>query len=306
VDIARWTMKAVETGTRIALKNILLLTDFSEPSEAALPFAAAVAREYGAKVHALHVLIPAPVAYVSPDTLSLSLEAQQESAQVEMERIESQLTGVPHEVSIVNGGAVWPAVEQQIAEQQADMIVLGTHGRTGAQRLLLGSVAEEILRQTHIPVLTIGPEVPWAVHNGARFHRVLFATDFTPESLAATPYAVSFAQENEAGLILVHVVRLRDPAVEPCPSGPSVANIMHELHELVPNDAELWCRPQTVVEFGEPGEQILNVACERRADLIVLGVRSAAGHLRAATHLGRTTAHMIVAHAKCPVLTVRG
>jgi len=299
-------MKAVKTGTRIAVKNILLLTDFSEPSEAALPFAVAVAREYGAKVQALHVLIPASYAYVSPDTLSLALEAREESAQAEMQRIESQLTGVPHEVRVVHGAEVWPTVEQQIAEQQVDMIVLGTHGRTGAQRLLLGSVAEEILRQTHIPVLTIGPEVPWAVHNGARFHRVLFATDFTPESLAATPYAVSFAQENEAGLILLHVIRPGDPEAEHRPLGPSVANIMHELHELVPGDAELWCRPETVVEFGEPAERILHEAAERRADLIVLGVRSAAGHVSAATHIGKTTAHMVVAHAKCPVLTVRG
>jgi len=299
-------MKAVETGTRIALKNILFLTDFSEPSEVALPFAVAIAREYGAKVHALHVLIPAPYAYVSPDTLSVARQAQEESAQVEMQRIESQLAGVPHEIRVVHGAEVWPTVEQQIAEHQADMIVLGTHGRTGPQRLLLGSVAEEILRQTHVPALTIGPEVPWAVHNGARFRRVLFATDFSPESLAATPYAMSFAQENQAALILVRVVRLPDPEVERHPRGPSVANIMHDLHALVPGDAELWCRPETVVEYGGPSERILHVASERRADLIVLGVRSAAGHVAAATHLGRPTAHMIVAHAKCPVLTVLG
>ena len=299
-------MKAVRAGARIALKNILFLTDFSEPSEVALPFGVAVAREYGASVHALHVLIPAPSAYVGPDTIPLAIEAQEESAQVDMQRVEAQLTGVPHDASVIHGIGVWPAVEQQIADQHADMIVLGTHGRTGAQRLLLGSVAEEILRQARIPVLTIGPEVPWAVHNGARFHRVLFATDFTPESLAATPYAVSFAQENQAQLILLRVLRLRDPEAQRHPMGPSVANIMHELHELVPTDAELWCRPETVVEFGEPGERILYTAAERHADLIVLGVRSAAGHLGAATHIGRTTANMIVAHAKCPVLTVRG
>src|ERR1700741_572820 len=277
-------METVETGTRIAIKNVLFLTDFSEPSEVALPFALAIARGYGATIHALHVLTPAPYAYVGPDTIPLAIEAQEESAKLEMQRVDAQLTGVPHDVNVVHGLGVWPIVEQQIADQQADMIVLGTHGRTGAQRLLLGSVAEEILRQARIPVMTIGPEVPWAVHNGARFHRVLFATDFTPESLAATPYALSFAQENQAGLTLLRVVRLRDPEVERHPVGPSVANIMHELHELVPRDAELWCRPETVVEFGEPSERILHVAAERRADLIVLGVRSAAGHVSAATH----------------------
>src|ERR1700739_4363891 len=120
-------MKAVKTGIRIAVKNILFLTDFSEPSEAALPFAVAVAREYGATVHALHVLMPASYAYISTDTLSLAVEAQEESAQVEMQRIESQLTAVPHEVRVVHGAEVWPTVEQQITEQQIDMVVLGTH-----------------------------------------------------------------------------------------------------------------------------------------------------------------------------------
>ena len=295
-----------ETSTRIAFKNILFLTDFSEPSEVALPFAVAIAREYGATVHAIHVLMLPSYSYLSPNTLTLAIEAQEENAQVEMKRVESQLISVPHEVSVVRGAEVWPVVEQQIADQHADMIVLGTHGRTGAQRLLLGSVAEGILRQTRIPVLTVGPEVPWAVHNGAPFHRVLFATDFSSESIAAAPYAVSFAQENQAGLILLHVLPLRGPDAKRHADEPSVANILHELHGLVPPDAELWCRPETVVEYGHVAERILHAAAERRADLIVLGVRSAAGHLQAATHLGRTIARQIVVHAKCPVLTVRG
>ena len=85
-----------------------------------------------------------------------------------------------------------------------------------------------------------------------------------------------------------------------------LANVMHELYELVPAEAELWCRPEATVRFGNPAERILDAATELEADLIVLGVRDAAGHLGAATHLERTTAHKVVAHAPCPVLTVRG
>jgi nucleotide-binding universal stress UspA family protein len=81
---------------------------------------------------------------------------------------------------------------------------------------------------------------------------------------------------------------------------------MYELHEIVPQDAELWCRPEAVVEYGEPGACILEAAKKRDADLVVLGVRSAQGRLGAATHLERAVAHKVVAHATCPVLTVRG
>jgi nucleotide-binding universal stress UspA family protein len=299
-------MKTAEAGTRIAVKNILYLADFSEPSEAALPFAAAIAREFGATIHALHVLIPTPAVYTVPDAAASILEAEEETAQAGMARVDAQLTGVPHVTSVVRGVGVWPVFEQQIVESKADLIVLGTHGRTGAQKWLLGSVAEEVFRRSEVPVLTIGPLVPSGVHNGAHFRRVLFATDFTPESLAAAPHAISLAEENEGRLILLHV--LPEPRSQEGirPSGTSVANAMFELYELVPREAEVWCRPEAVVEHGEPAERILWAAGERDADLIVLGVRGAAGRLGAATHLGKTTAHKIVAHAKCPVLTVRG
>jgi nucleotide-binding universal stress UspA family protein len=183
-----------------------------------------------------------------------------------------------------------------------DLVILGTHGRTGAMKLLLGSVAEEIFRRASVPVLTIGPSVRKATHSGGRFHRVLFPTDFTPEAQGAAPQAVSMAQENQARLLLLNVMRKgTDKAGQD-----SVANVMHQLYELVPQAAELWCRPEATVRFGNPSERILEVASEHDADLIVLGVRDAVGRLGAATHLERTTAHRVVAHAAYPVLTVRG
>lgn len=292
-------MGIVKAGTRGALKNILYLTDFSEPSEAALLFAAAIARDYEATVYALHVLTPFPIAPATPESTAAMIEKQEEWAQAEMQRLESQLTGLPHETMMERETGIWPSVEGAIKECAIDLVILGTHGRTGAQKLLLGSVAEEVFRRSYVPVLTIGPCARKDVHKGAKFHRVLFATDFTPESLAAAPYAISMAQENQARLILLNV--MREKVAEE-----SVANAMGQLHELVPTDAELRCRPESVVQYGDPAEQILQTAKEREADLIILGVRNAAGHLGAATHLGRTTAHRVVAHAMCPVLTVRG
>jgi nucleotide-binding universal stress UspA family protein len=299
-------MKTAETGTRLTLKNIVFLTDFSEPSEAALPFAVAMAREYGATIHAVHVLTPAAYSNSRPEVCFVAMEAEEETAQSEIERVDARLTGLAHESMVVRGFAIWPTLEQAMENCSADLIVLGTHGRTGAQKFLLGSVAEEIFRRSSVPVLTIGPHVHSGTHSGAKFHRVLFATDFTPESLAAAPYALSLAQENKARLLLLYVVRDHEQRKEEALGEYSVANIMYKLNDLVPTEAEPWCRPETVVEFGDPAERILGAARERGADLIVLGVRGAAGHLGAATHLERTTAHKVVAHAGCPVLTVRG
>jgi nucleotide-binding universal stress UspA family protein len=228
-------------------ENVLFLTDFSEPSEAALPFAVAIAREYGAKVHALHVLTPTPYVYSTPDWTVATIGGQEESAQAEIARVGAQLAGLPHETMIERGFEGWPTLEQAVGRCEADIIVLGTHGRTGAQKFILGSVAEEIFRRSSVPVLTIGPGVHSGRHNGAEFHRVHFATDFTPESLIAAPYAISVAQENQARLLLLRVIRdLHHPIL----GESSIANVMFKLNELVPKDVELWCSPETVVACG--------------------------------------------------------
>jgi nucleotide-binding universal stress UspA family protein len=301
-------MRTIETGAPVKVKNILFLTDFSKASEAALPFAITCGRGYGAKVHALHILMPAAYVYTTPGLTAGAIEADEENAHAEMQRVESQLAGLQHETVVARGFDVWPAVQQAIQDDDVDLIVLGTHGRTGAEKLLLGSVAEEIFRRSPVPVLTIGPGVRSSAHNGARFHRVLFATDFTPESLAGAPYAVSLAQQNESHLLLVTVMRKPEKIDESDDRifELSVAEAIHRLYEIVPENAELDFPPQVSVEYGEPAERIVEVAKQRGVDLIVLGVRDAAGRLGAATHLERATAHKVVAHAACPVLTVRG
>jgi nucleotide-binding universal stress UspA family protein len=214
--------------------------------------------------------------------------------------------GLTHDTAIKRGFDVWPTVEDAILEHKPDLIVLGTHGRTGAQKLIMGSVAEEIFRRSPVPVLTIGPAVNRGLHSGARFHRILFATDFTPESLAAAPWAISMAQENLARLILLNVLRQREVSPNERIAEETVAHAMYQLHKLVPPSAELWCRPEAFVQYGDPAHKILDLAQERGVDLIVLGVREATGYVGATTHLARTTAQNVVAHAHCPALTVRG
>ena len=297
-------MTEVKNDIRVAINNILYLTDFSQPSEAALPFAVAIAREYQAKLHAFHALIPAVYSYTTPETAAATLDAQEEDAQANMQRVDAQLAGLAHETTVERSTGVWPGVEAAIKEHAIDLIVVGTHGRTGYQKLLMGSVAEEIFRRSRVPVLTIGPSEKHGAHRGARFHHVLFSTDFSEQSVAAARYALSMAQENEARLTLLHV--MKGPEASDRPTEDQISSAKFRLHEIVPEAAESWCRPEVVVRLGVAADRILDVAKERDVDLIVLGVRGSHGVPGAATHLERATAHKVVAHAPCPVLTVRG
>ena len=154
-----------------------------------------------------------------------------------------------------------------------------------------------------MPVLTIGPHVQKSATISGAFHSVLFATDFSKPCEAAAPFAVSLAEENDAHLALLYVAP--KPGMNEQEEG-AIDGVMQALNGIVPSDARGWCHPSPIVQFGDAAKGILEVATEIGADLIVLGVRDAAGHLGAATHLERAIAHKVVAHAGCPVLTVRG
>jgi nucleotide-binding universal stress UspA family protein len=298
-------MLNLEKGARIGLKNVLYLTDFSNSTQATLPVVRGIASAYGATVHALHVVLPDPYAGMSAEMAPALAEAKEEVAQEAMRRLKSQLSEVAVKGYLAWNTAVWPAVEEAVAKHKIDLIVLGTSGRTGGSKWLLGSVAEEIFRRSSVPVMTIGPHVGSESRSDGRFGRVLFATDFTPESRAATSYAISIAEENDAKLILLHVAGLPGERKRNTEQRLSVEEAMHLLEGLVPSESALWCRPERIVEYGQPAERILEAARERGADLIVLGVRETR-HFLAATHLEGSTAHKIVASALCPVLTVRG
>ena len=299
-------MSTVSVGKRIELKNVLFLTDFSESSTAALPVAAMIARAYGAKVTALHVLVPSVYTYMTPEMTADLLDTQDDLAKSEMQKVEAELAGLPCECVIERSPGVWAVLSKLLEQTNVHLIVIGTHGRTGLKKAAFGSTAEEIFRRTTVPVLTIGPAVRTGMHNGGRFRCVLFATDFNPVSIAAASYAMSLAQENESRLVLLHVLPTPKPGKANRLDDLSVAEAFHRLGDLLPRDAKLWCRPEPVVEHGEPGAQILAAADRCRADLIVLGVRGMDTLTKLVTRVERATAYEVVAHAPCPVLTVRG
>ena len=299
-------METVPVSERIGLKNILFLTDFSEPSSIALPYAAMIGRAYGAKVTALHVVVPSSYTYMTPEMSTTLLDAQEDATKTEMARVEADFAGLPREVIIERNIGVWPVLRELLPEREIDLIVLGTHGRTGVKKAVFGSTAEEIFRRTSVPVLTIGPSVRRSAHNGGRFQCVLFATDFNSVSGTAASYAVSLAQENQSRLVLLHVLPAPKAGKGSKSAELSVAEALHRVEDLLPRDAELWCRPEPVVEHGQASGQILATAERCGVDLIVLGVRGMDTLTGLVTRVERATAYEVIAHAPCPVLTVRG
>jgi len=297
-------MKAAEAKTRIALKNILFATDFSPAAEAALPYALGLAKQYGAKVHGLHVRFPATYPIVGPEAMPQIIEAAEEQAKFEAQQMHELLAAVPHEVTITEGD-LWPTLSEIVGKQEVDLIVMGTHGRKGVSRALLGSAAEEVFRKASCPVLTVGPHVSHNTERRMAMKQILFATDFSAESLAALPFAVSMAQEHQSNLTLLNVTGKTEVG-ELVHAGQYKESTLRRLQALVPAGADLWCEPNCRAEQGSESEKIIEVATAIGADLIVLGVRSPQGGVGATTHLLQSIAHHVVANAQCPVLTVRG
>ena len=210
---------------------------------------------------------------------------------------QSSFGDVPHE-EILQRGELWDAIADIIEKKNIDLVVAGTHGRHGLKKLVLGSAAEKIYRQARCPVLTIGPEALECGEANWEVKEILFATDFSETSLHALPYALSLAEENQASLTFLNVAPMvpyqYKEAVE--------ASTRRKLEALMP--AEPWCSPDFVVSFEFPAQGILQVARERSADLIVLGVKKP-GTLTLTSHLPWSTASDVVSAAPCPVLTVR-
>ena len=294
-----------DSGGSLPFQHILHLTDFSACSDAGFACAQALARANDAKLSLLHVVVPDALRYMTPASPNAALELQETWAQEQMQKAKPRLADVRHEIFVVLGSDVWSAVAENLPQLGADLIVVGTHGRTGLRKALMGSVAECILRRSTVPVLTVGPEAHSGLGSEGKFNRVLLATDFKAGSAEAACYAMWVAQKDHAELLLVHACDKGKPRGETNGMALSVAEALHRMGDAVSPCAEnLRTRPEMLVEFGEAGRQIVEVAKRRQADLIVMGIREG-GNLFAATHLERGTAHKVVTHAPCPVLTVR-
>jgi nucleotide-binding universal stress UspA family protein len=298
----------------VDIKRILCPTDFSETSAHAVDQAIALAGYSRGQITALHVLSPMSLAVAGTAT------SAEETSQIDRARLQTAVglsaareRGVGVDV-VVEIGRPADVIVQRARDLPADLIVMGTHGASGFQHLVLGSVTEKVLRWALCPVLTVPPRAQ--ATSTLPFERLVCAVDFSDASLDAVRFALSLASESHAALTLVHV--LEWPWDEP--PAPRLSELPHQqgaalaefrrytetsawarLESLVPNELPA-SQVTTELRSGKPYAQILDVASTRGADLILAGVR---GRNVADVAFFGSTANQLVRRATCPVLTLR-
>jgi nucleotide-binding universal stress UspA family protein len=296
-------MKATTAKTAAGFRNILFATDFSPAAAQAVPYVKRMAKHYDADVVALYVRPPVVNPVMEPATWPIDIETAKAQDEFCRKELLDSFAGIRTKV-LIEEGRINLCLKATMEAYHTDLVVIGTRGRTGATKLLLGSVAEEIFRTATCPVLTVGPHATMAGGITGPIREILYATDFSPESQHAADYAISMAQEFQSRLILLHVIS-KTKTGELVSATDLTTSSEQLLRKIVSPEAAVWCKPEYFVLHGDPAEQIIEFAKLREPDLVVLGVRPESGVPGAATHLPIATAHQVVSHVPCPVLTVR-
>ena len=285
----------------IAAKRILFATDFSEVSLSALPLVSTIARKYESRVFVVNVWTPVPYTMISPEAAGVLQRQDEREIQAKTRKLlnTKELTGLSA-TALVMPGIPAQELSRLVREENIDLAILATHGRTGLRHLLMGSVAEELFRNLPCPVLTVGPNISKRSITGTEIKHILFPTDLSDESRAVFPYLASLASDYKASLTLLHVLPVETATN---PDAKTLAEpLRQEMQSIFSSHIDPRCPAEFVVDFGDTVERTLAHAQTRNADLIGLGVLQA-GELM--THFRNTVAYRIVLQAHCPVLTSR-
>jgi nucleotide-binding universal stress UspA family protein len=298
------------------IKRILCPIDFSEFSGRALEHAVAIARWYDAPITVLHVVdvrcetpvgaalapVIAPAALISPARAQVAAELQRLVAA-------ATAPGVRIE-TLVRDGRPDTAILELADALPADVLVMGTHGRSGFDHLVMGSVTEKVLRKATCPVLSLPPGSRDDVRGSVALKSILCPVDFSESSMRALQCAVSLAEEADAHLTVLHVARplashdtmVYAPLSLPDAQAQYERHLRHRLGDFVPGAARVYCTIEEQVTSGKPWREILRVAEDQDAELIVIGVR---GRTSTDVMLFGSTTHHVVRQATCPVLSIR-
>jgi nucleotide-binding universal stress UspA family protein len=274
------------------IRRILSPVDESSFSERALRHAAALASVYDGELRVVRVL---PQSAMGPAN----------APDRDLEAFVARALSRGGASTLIRTGPVAGEILRHASEWPADLVVMGTHGVSGFRRLLLGSVTEQVVRRASCPVLTVPPHASPGMEGHVAFGTILCAVDFSGASTRALTYALSLAREAAGRLLLLHVLEWFDEEEEPAVTHAfrtSEEDAREELDELLPADVRSWRGLELVVGHGSPYVEVLRVAGDRRADLIVLGEHGRGAIDR--TIFG-STAERVVRQATCPVLTVR-
>jgi len=288
------------------LKSILCPVDFSDSSAAAYQYAVSLAEYYKARIVALHVveLWKYPFADYAAHEADYAkfCRALNEGGEVQLQRFvkEYSAAGVQPELVIHQGNA--PNCILSVAQRQnLEMIVMGTHGRRGFDRLVLGSATDRVIRKATCPVLVVSSVAHKALVTEAdgrhRLRRILYCTDFSNNSERARGYAISLAAEYSAELTLLHVAETHGLAK----AERTIAERTQELDKLVSGAERANLRVSSAVRFGKPYEEIVRHATETQASLLIMTARGGDAVDRAV--FGSTT-YRVIQLGPCAVLAI--
>jgi nucleotide-binding universal stress UspA family protein len=308
-------MPATRALAEVQVKSILVATDFSPISEKAVRHAISIARQYGAKLYLAHVVSSFGFIIAGPDMIAHATAlALEDASALEGQLVASgALGGLAHQF-IVRDGDIWTELQRVAEQEHIDVIVVGTHGRTGMSKLVLGSVAERIFRQAPGLVLTVGPSSPPDAPSlpSVTPRSLLFPTDFSEASLRALPYAISLANQRRIKLVLFHVLSPVPQVIgdrwwtagDVVQARAEAKATTRKRLERLTAAANLAIEPAFMVEFDEPAESILRAAKVLGVEFIAMGLKRRT-HVETLSHLPWSTAYDVACRALCPVLTVR-
>jgi predicted CxxxxCH...CXXCH cytochrome family protein len=298
-SIAMATAQLAAVG--VGIHNVLIATDFSHHSAAALSYGLEFVHRFSAHADIVYVLPTDEYALLGPEALTAAKEAARRDLlelKTKLRHNEALEENLDYRVSMLEG-SVSECLLSWAVEKDIDLIVVGTHGRGGLGKIILGSVAEKVFRHSPIPVLTVGPHVRRTVDLSGRSH-ILAPCDLSPKSHPAVRYACALAKEHHSQLIIFHVIEHGNEGTKVDPERIK-QGITEKLAEIVGHDGD-GVSVRYRIEFGKIASTILDTASEIDADLIVLGVRPSAGLF---DRFVWPVAYEVVREATCPVLTLR-
>jgi nucleotide-binding universal stress UspA family protein len=293
----------------LEIELILCPVDFSEFSIRAYHYALSLAEHYRAKLVAQHIVELSRYPYAdyvaSTGDYAEFCRALREGGKERLREFVKKHTH--NEIQpelVVHEGAAPDCILSLAQARKTDLIVMGTHGRRGYDRLVLGSVTNRVMRKTPCPVLAIckAPHDASATgegrHDVHHLNRILFCTDFSENSELALNYAISATTEYDAELTLLHVL---EEVPSPVTTEEAVATAAKQLDKLIPERVRKTLKTKTAVRIGKPYQQIIQLVLETKIDTVVMGVRGR-GALDLAV-FGSTT-YRVLQLGTCPVLAV--
>jgi nucleotide-binding universal stress UspA family protein len=291
--------EATEDRAALQVNAVVYGTDFTVCSQNAGLYAGLMAGFFSAKLLVTHAFTLSQAA-MEVEIDGMLVSQQRRDLQVLLAQKAATLaSGSMGATPLLVDGDPKEVLRKVAGEHAPSLLVLGTHGGGWVEREIIGSVAEQVLRSSQWPTMTVGPQVRSASSRPFPFHRILYATDLSASAARADAFAASLAQAMGAEMDVLHVIE--HGVVE------RLEEINRGFRDALGNEVKDFLGPQTFIEAGNAHEQILKHSQERSIDLLILGI---AKGIRRSSHLGLTTrtsgAFQLIVDADCPVLTVSG